>query len=96
VGILGPLAISQLHKNNNSNPSHLNLVLDMLEVRPSRALVVGDTTLDVLCARAAGVRSVGVLTGVHKRDQLESVGVDYINRLDELPRLIQKIDGEEL
>ncbi len=75
------------------NPSHLNYVLEILGSAPGQALVVGDTTLDIQCAKAAGVRSVGVLTGVHKLHQLEDAGANYvIKTLQELPPLILKMN----
>jgi len=74
--------------------SHLNLVLKILGTSPNQALVVGDTTLDITCAKAAGVRSIGVLTGVHKQNQLEAAGANYvINTLNELPPLVLKMGG---
>ena len=77
------------------DPSHLNLVLNLLKTPPSQALVVGDTTLDVECAKAAGVRSAGVLTGVHKSDQLRAAGATYIlDTLRDLPQLVRMIDAE--
>jgi len=77
------------------DPSHLNLVLSLLKTPPGQALVVGDTTLDVECAKAAGVRSIGVLTGVHKSDQLRAAGATYIlNTLRELPQLVRTINAE--
>jgi len=76
------------------DPSHLNLVLKILGTSPNQALVVGDTTLDITCAKAAGVRSIGVLTGVHKQNQLEAAGANYvINTLNELPPLVLKMGG---
>jgi len=78
------------------HPLHLNRVLEILGVTPNEALVVGDSSYDAVCAKAAGVRSVGVLSGVHKLSQLQSAGADYvINRLGELPQLIHRINDEK-
>jgi phosphoglycolate phosphatase-like HAD superfamily hydrolase len=40
--------------------------------------VIGDTPLDVKCARAIGARCVGVLTGWHTREEMLASGVDYL------------------
>jgi HAD superfamily hydrolase (TIGR01509 family) len=77
------------------NPLHLSRVLEILGTRASEALVVGDTTLDIECAKAAGAKSVGVLCGVHNQNQLKAAGADYIIKmLNELPSLIMKINCE--
>ena len=52
------------------------------EVPASRCLVVGDTELDIRCARAAGARVVAVATGVRTRQELASHGPDLL--LDDL------------
>jgi phosphoglycolate phosphatase-like HAD superfamily hydrolase len=47
-------------------------------VRPERIWVVGDTPLDVRCARAIGARAVAVATGWHSRDELAAHGPDLL------------------
>ena len=39
-----------------------------------RVIVIGDTPLDVECARAGGVRALGVATGSHSADDLREAG----------------------
>lgn len=41
-------------------------------------IVVGDTPHDVACARAAGVRSIGVATGPFSVEQLRDSGADLV------------------
>jgi phosphoglycolate phosphatase len=41
-------------------------------------MIVGDTVLDVACAKAAGARSVGVATGPSDVDTLRSAGADVV------------------
>ena len=48
----------------------------------SRCVVVGDTELDIACARAAGARAVAVATGGRTRAQLEPHAPDLL--LDDL------------
>jgi phosphoglycolate phosphatase-like HAD superfamily hydrolase len=56
---------------------HLNGAVD-----PRRVWVVGDTPLDVRCARAVGARVLAVVTGWHSRDQLAACAPDLL--LDDL------------
>ena len=42
-----------------------------------RVVVIGDTPLDVECARAGGVRALGVATGSHSIDELRDAGADH-------------------
>ena len=56
---------------------HLNGAVD-----PGRTWVIGDTPLDVRCARAVGARAVAVATGWHSRDELAASQPDLL--LDDL------------
>ena len=47
-------------------------------VDPNRIWVVGDTPLDVRCARAIGARAAAVCTGWHSRDELASHAPDVL------------------
>jgi phosphoglycolate phosphatase-like HAD superfamily hydrolase len=51
-------------------------------VDPRRVWVIGDTPLDVRCARAIGARAVAVVTGWHGRDELSCCAPDLL--LDDL------------
>jgi phosphoglycolate phosphatase-like HAD superfamily hydrolase len=45
---------------------------------PGRAAYVGDSRTDLLTARAAGVRALGVTWGAHPRRELEPLGFDVL------------------
>jgi phosphoglycolate phosphatase-like HAD superfamily hydrolase len=47
-------------------------------VPPERIWVIGDTPLDIRCARAIGARAVAVATGWHTPDELEQHGPDLL------------------
>lgn len=49
-------------------------------VQPSDVVVVGDTVLDVACAKAAGARSVAVATGPCDVETLRKSGADVVVR----------------
>jgi len=57
------------------------------EVSPERIWVIGDTPLDVQCARAIGARAVAVATGWHSVDELRASQADWV-----LPDLDQPDD----
>ena len=48
--------------------------------QPGDVIVVGDTVLDVACAKAAGARSVAVATGPCDVETLRKSGADVVVR----------------
>lgn len=83
--ILGQQDVTQ-HK------PHPELVLNTLKhmtLNPHDAVVIGDSTYDLEMARNAGVDAIGVLTGVHNREQLETAKPTYIvENLEQATELI--------
>lgn len=58
-------------------------------VPPPRCIVVGDTELDIACARAAGARVVAVATGGRTREQLAPHAPDLLlDDLSDAPALL--------
>lgn len=49
-----------------------------MNVAPENCLMVGDTTVDIRAAKAAGAQTVGVLCGFGEREELESWKADLI------------------
>jgi len=47
-------------------------------VAACEAIVIGDTPLDVACARASGARAIAVATGSHSVDELRASGADEV------------------
>jgi len=47
-------------------------------VAASDAIVIGDTPLDVACAKASGARSIAVATGSHSAEELRASGADVV------------------
>jgi phosphoglycolate phosphatase len=60
------------------DPEPAFLALRALDVRARDAVMVGDTTHDVLMARAAGMEAVAVTYGAHDRAQLLLAGADRL------------------
>jgi phosphoglycolate phosphatase len=60
------------------DPAPARLAAAALGVEARECVFVGDTSVDILTARAAGMRSVGVLWGFRDRAELEEAGADHV------------------
>jgi phosphoglycolate phosphatase len=52
------------------HPDMLHYLMDALRVAPSRSVMIGDTTHDLLMAANAGIRSIAMTHGAHGFDAL--------------------------
>ncbi|MGH2397213.1 MAG: HAD family hydrolase [bacterium] len=59
-------------------PDPIREALRRLGGHPGAALMVGDGAVDILAARAAGVRSMAALWGAREVDALLAAGPDYV------------------
>jgi phosphoglycolate phosphatase len=87
-GWTGLFATIQTADDHPSKPHPSMLQRAMLEtdIPASSAIMIGDTTYDILMARAAGVGALGVTWGYHHRDELEDAGAHLIiDGYDDLP-----------
>jgi phosphoglycolate phosphatase len=55
------------------NPAMLIEVMDSLGIAPENALMIGDTSHDLLMAQNAGVAAVAVSYGAHEHDELRAL-----------------------
>jgi phosphoglycolate phosphatase-like HAD superfamily hydrolase len=63
--------------------------------RPEEVLVIGDTPLDIDCARAFGAVAVAVATGFHSRDELLKEGPDFLfDDLADVGRVVAAFLGD--
>jgi len=60
------------------HPAPIRWAAHLLGADPSRCLMVGDTTVDILAARRAGAIAVGVLSGFGERDELWRAGAHLV------------------
>jgi len=61
----------------------------VMEVRPSRCIYLGDSGVDMLTAKAAGMLATGVLWGFRSRDELlENGALELISHPSEVLKLI--------
>ena len=80
--------------HSKPHPQMILDILDELGVGATRALMIGDTTHDVLMAHNAGAAVAAVLTGSHSRAELSEASPQvYFDNLTELPPWLA--DGKE-
>jgi 2-phosphoglycolate phosphatase len=71
------------------HPLPLQHIAERLSLSTPELVMVGDGPQDILCAKAAGARSVGVEGGIQARDRLIASGPDVLlASLNELPSLV--------
>ena len=87
------------------HPAMVHQALQTTGVRAEDAIFVGDTSFDMMMARAAGVRPIGVGWGYHQVEQLRAAGASCIvesiselrarirHTLDASPSTISLTDG---
>lgn len=80
-------------KHVKPNIEHLEATLKALKVNPDEALLVGDGTRDMQCARELNVIAVGLPMGVSSEKELMISGANYlITSVIDLPTLIEAIE----
>ncbi len=75
------------------NTEHLEATLKALHVSPKEAILVGDGTRDMHCAKELNVIAVGLPTGINSEKELTDSGANYfITSISDLPTLVQTIN----
>ena len=75
------------------NPEHLEATLKALHASPKEAMLVGDGSRDMRCARELKVIAVGLPTGTNSQKELTDSGANYVvTSIGDLPRLVQTIN----
>ena len=76
---------------NKPDPMGLLRIAGELGLKPSELVMVGDGAQDILCAKAAGARSVGVEGGMQGAAALLATSPDVLLRsLSDLPSVIER------
>ncbi len=60
------------------DPSGARLISDFLEISPEQMIYLGDSDVDMLTARGAGMLAVGVLWGFRTKEELLLNGADHL------------------
>jgi len=77
-------------KNKKPHPEGILKILNFFEVNRAETMMIGDTELDILAAKNAGVKSVAVTWGNRDYEYLLKYKPDYIVKAtDELASLIK-------
>ncbi len=75
--------------NPKPSPEGLIKAVAALDLQMRDCIIVGDSTIDVKAGKAAGAKTVSVLTGLYSREELAKAEPDFIiNSVKELPQLI--------
>ena len=72
------IATAQTCKHTKPFPDPILWAAGQMGVTAQECLMIGDTTVDILAAKAAGAQSVGVLCGFGERHELARNGADLI------------------
>jgi len=91
-GLEGRFITIQTADDAPSKP-HPGMVLQAMEaagVEPLDTVLIGDTSYDMVMARAAGARAVGVTWGYHSRDLLVQSGAERL--VDDAAHLVPVMD----
>ena len=79
------------------SPAPMLAMLRRMEVRADECGYVGDAVEDVQMARAAGVRSFALATGMCSLPELRAAGADWAGAdLDALTEFLMRADGSEI
>ena len=77
------------------DPLSVISILDKLNVKNDECVFVGDTNVDIITAKNAGLVSIGVLWGFRDYDELKNADADYIiDNPEEISKIILKIENE--
>ena len=60
------------------DPAIINLIMNEEGWDPRLTLMVGDTSMDVLAGKGAGIATCGVTYGAMSEEQIQAAGPDYI------------------
>lgn len=82
-------------EKNRPNPDMILFAMKKFDIAAGKNVVkVGDSAIDIEEGQNAGCgSSIGITTGAHTRDQLQTANPDYI--IDDLIELIPIIDGQQ-
>ena len=96
LGWEGLFVTTQTADDAPSKP-HPGMILQAMEetgMEPRRTIVIGDTSHDMLMAKGAGARGLGVEWGCHAPDELRAAGAEAVaTAFSEVPRLVEEILG---
>ena len=82
------------HGPGKPNPYLMDRTLAETGVEAGCAVMIGDTTFDMLMACGAGTSAVGVSWGVHETHELREAGAHHVvHGFDEVPAAVHRLTG---
>lgn len=73
------------------HPAMIELAMAEAGATPATTVMIGDTSFDMMMARAAGTRAVGVAWGYHPADELIAAGAHVVvERVDGLAEALER------
>lgn len=72
--ILGPESTEKL----KPDPAGVRLIMSKTGVPAERTILIGDSSVDILTARNAGVRSCGITGGIGDDEEVRELRPDYL------------------
>jgi HAD superfamily hydrolase (TIGR01509 family) len=89
IGNYFDIMLAKDDTKSKPDPDGLEQIVTEFGIRKDECLYVGDSPIDVLTGKAAGVRTIAVTTGVATMEQLKENAPDYIiTDLEQLLTLI--------
>jgi pyrophosphatase PpaX len=79
-------------KIHKPDPEGIMKALTFLHIPPERAVMIGDTNIDILAGKNAGVKTIGVTYGFHSRRVIEA-NPDYV--VDTVAEVLPVILGKQ-
>jgi len=64
--------------NKKPDPEGINIILQRLNEEPSRTFMIGDTEMDILAGKRAGVKTIAVTWGNRDLEHLYNYAPDYV------------------
>lgn len=84
------IVTAQTCKHTKPYPDPVIHAAQYMKVAPENCLMVGDTTVDILSGKRAGMQTVAVLCGFGREKELQKAGADLILKTTaDLPRIFQ-------
>ena len=93
-GIMDALMFRDDHGEREAkpNPIALRRMARLLDVPVEECLMVGDHSIDSICAAGAGAAFLGVLTGSFSEDDWRQAGCRYVDSVVDVPGALSRAD----
>jgi len=82
------------HSRSKQYPDIFHIVLDRFQMKPSEAVVIGDTPYDVFAAKKLGLAALALLTGGFSDQSLREAGASEVYK--DLSELLERYADSRL